>query len=780
MFNSLAIIALVVALVFWWVKKPQWSHAEVSRIGSDDRSHAAATELAADMPHGFRGDIEGLRALAVLTVLLYHGNLGPFHGGYIGVDVFFVLSGFLITSLLMKDLLLHGAGSLPRFWARRARRLLPASCLVLLATLVAARFMLDPLSQRDLGHDALAASAFMVNVVFAHRQSDYLAAQLAPSPLLHFWSLALEEQFYILWPFVLLLVTGVRRRIRLVALSTIGLLWIASLAACIWLTPRQQPWAFFSLPTRAWELLSGAGLALVGGALLKIPGVLRAVAAWLGLGAVVFVALEFNDRTRFPGYSALLPVFATVLVVIGSSAATRGGPGALLRLRPLMWIGQRSYAIYLWHWPALVLCRAQFGPLSAWQRAAVLVGCVVMADVSYRIVENPVRRSVWMGAFARRGLLLGATLGLTAAGAAALTLIFEPSLHGGGQVASAVLVTPGVNAQPATSTSLPPVGSADPNSVVPNGAGVGGITTTAGSASASTTTIAPATGTPNVEVRALLAANADTLRQGVLTQSVPSNLRPSLGAARNDKPSIYDNGCILDVGKNDLKQCVYGSPQSTVVVALFGDSHAAQWFPALDKIATDNKWRLEIFTKKGCPTADIPVSDQTRNSECGPWRDHVAARLAEIKPHLIIISAYRYKAAGSSLGRDPDQVWSEGLEKTMTVIRPLADRVLVLGDTPTPLSDVPSCVAAHLRSVSQCMSSRAEAVKPNRLAVELAVAKAHHADFAATSDWLCTQTQCPVVIGDLLVYRDNSHITTAASSWLTPYLAAVLKPLLAS
>ncbi len=248
----------------------------------------------------------------------------------------------------------------------------------------------------------------------------------------------------------------------------------------------------------------------------------------------------------------------------------------------------------------------------------------------------------------------------------------------------------------------------------------------------------------------------------MLTQSVPSNLRPSLGAARNDKPSIYNNGCILDVGKNELKQCVYGNPGSPDIVALFGDSHAAQWFPALEKIATDNSWRLEIFTKKGCPTADIPVFDQTRNSECGPWRDHVAARLAELKPHLIIISAYRYKAARASLGRDPDQVWSEGLERTMTVIRPLADRALVLGDTPTPLSDVPSCVASHLRAVSRCMNTRAEAVKPNPLAVELAVAKAHDADFATTSDWLCTKTECPVVIGDLLV------TATTATSPLLP------------
>ena len=776
MFNSVAIVVLVIALAYWWAKKPQWAHGETDlgarHAPSGFSAGGSAAELAGEMPHGFRADIEGLRAIAVLAVLLYHAKLGPFHGGYVGVDVFFVLSGFLITSLLMKDLLVHGAASLPRFWARRARRLLPASCLVMLATLVAARFMLDPLAQGDLAHDALAASAFMVNIAFAHRQSDYLASQLAPSPLLHFWSLALEEQFYIVWPFVLLVVTGVRRRIRLVALTTIAVLWAVSLIACVWMTPRQQPWAFYSLPTRAWELLSGAALALLGGALLKVPHVVRAVAAWAGLVAVVAVTLVFDDRTRFPGTAALLPVLATVVVVGAGGGAAAVGPAKLLAMRPLQWIGQRSYAIYLWHWPALVLVAARFGALSAWQRALILVGAVLMADISYRIVENPVRRSVWLGSFARRGLLLGAALGVTAAGVAALTLTFKPSIGGTGVATAPVVIVPDGTMAPTNPTDA-----------------VGATTSTATSATATagtavtapaTTTSSPASAVSDAAVQALIAANADTLQQGVLTRKVPSNLQPSLSAARNDKPSIYNNGCILDVGVTTLKSCVYGNPQSATTIVLFGDSHAAQWFPALEAISNKNGWRLVVLTKKGCPTADIPVSDQTRNSECGPWRASVAARLAELKPDLIILSAYRYKAAGASIGRDPDQVWSEGLDRTMTVIRPLARKVLVLGDSPTPLSDVPSCVASHLGNVAPCMNQRSVAVKPNRIAVEVAVAKAHNANFAATSDWLCTPTQCPVVIGNLLVYRDNSHITTAASALLTPFLSAVVAPLLGS
>ena len=212
---------------------------------------------------GFRRDIEGLRALAVLLVLAYHADLGPFSGGYIGVDVFFVLSGFLITSLLVRELGVTGGLSLRRFWARRARRLLPASCLVIVATLVAGSFVLAPLAQLDLARDGLAAATFVVNIVFAHQQGDYLTADLAPSPLLHFWSLAVEEQFYLVWPILLLLVAGYRRRYRAAVAGLVAVLWPVSLAACVWLTTRNQPWAFYGLPTRAWELLTGAGLALL-------------------------------------------------------------------------------------------------------------------------------------------------------------------------------------------------------------------------------------------------------------------------------------------------------------------------------------------------------------------------------------------------------------------------------------------------------------------------------------------------------------------------------------
>ena len=714
----------------------------------------------------------------MLAVLAYHAKLGPFQGGYIGVDVFFVVSGYLISSLLMRDLQLSGAKALPSFWARRARRLLPASFVVVATTLLLGRLLLDPLAQRDLMRDALAVTTFTVNIVFAHRQSDYLASQLAPSPLLHFWSLALEEQFYIVWPLLLLAATRVRRRWRWFPAAMIAVLLMGSLALCIRLTPHHQPQAFFLLPTRAWELFAGAALAVAGTTIDRIPAAVRAAAGWLGLAAVAVIATSFSDLTRFPGLAATLPVAATVLVL--AAGGCRYGPALLLDIHPLTWLGTRSYGTYLWHWPILVFAAARFGPLDAVQRATAVVVAIALAAVSYRLIENPARRSVWLGARNRRSLALGATLGATAACLAAVMLVLSPSLTGGGTATSLKLVVP-ATARATTATRPPPMTtittpiSTPISTPVSTRTGPGIAVTTTGP----TTTIgADGITASEAALTAIIEANAAILQESASTEIVPSNLTPSLGTARSDKPQIYADGCILNNGQIATHDCFYGDTGSAVTVVLFGDSHAAQWFPALQEMAQRNHWRLDVRTKKGCPTAEIPIADPARGPECGPWRSQVIADLADEHPALVIMSAYRYKTTSRAVGSSPDDVWRNGLQTTLDALRPLATNVLVLGDTPTPLNDVPGCVASHLRNVSACMNPRSAAVKPGRLTVELDLALAHDARFVPTGDWLCTATNCPVVIGNLLVYRDNSHITTATSMWLEPYLEAAVKPLI--
>ncbi|HWM20145.1 MAG TPA: acyltransferase, partial [Ilumatobacteraceae bacterium] len=287
----------------------------------------------------FRPDVEGMRALAVIVVVLFHLRIGVFKGGFVGVDVFFVLSGFLITRLLLNELAASGTIALPNFWARRARRLLPASVLVIVATLVAGRWMLSPIDQRALAGDATAAGGFVVNFVFAHRSSDYFDSQTAHSPLLHFWSLAVEEQFYLLWPLVIVLLARRPRQYRRLLLTVIIVAATASVAASVWLTRHYDKVAFYLLPARIGELLAGAAVATAGAAFAVVDARYRAGLAWFGLLGIAVAVLTFEADAGFPGSQAMLPVLGTVLVLVaGGAGAASIGPARFLGHPGGLWI----------------------------------------------------------------------------------------------------------------------------------------------------------------------------------------------------------------------------------------------------------------------------------------------------------------------------------------------------------------------------------------------------------------------------------------------------------
>ncbi|HSL77966.1 MAG TPA: acyltransferase, partial [Candidatus Limnocylindrales bacterium] len=264
----------------------------------------------------FRPDIEGLRAIAVLLVLAYHARIPGFTGGYIGVDVFYVVSGFLITGLIVRELQATGRVDLPAFYTRRARRLLPAALVVIAVTVVASAIVLPPLRVPDVAGDGAAAALYVSNIRFAAQATDYLQAELDPSPLLHFWSLGVEEQFYLFWPALLFFVAGRRfdaRRLGLV----VAIVAIVSFALGIVWTSTDAPLAFFLLPARAWELAVGAGLALGMTRLARLPASAGAVAVAVGLALIGIGGVTFDTATPFPGTAAILPVAGAALVIAG-------------------------------------------------------------------------------------------------------------------------------------------------------------------------------------------------------------------------------------------------------------------------------------------------------------------------------------------------------------------------------------------------------------------------------------------------------------------------------
>jgi len=708
-----------------------------------------------------RRDIEGLRAVAVGVVVLYHAHFLGLRGGFIGVDVFFVVSGFLITSLLLREHTTSGRISLARFYGRRVRRLLPASCLVIVGTVVAGNIWLEPLRLRDLGTDAIASGGFVANIVFAQRGTDYLQSALPPSALQHYWSLAVEEQFYVVWPALLALLMwrGVGARSR--AAAGIAIISAASLAVCVWQTSASQPWAFFGLHARAWELGAGALLAIAWPRITASSATVRGAAGWLGLGVVIAACFVIDEAMAFPGLIALAPVLGTVLVLAAGDEA-RTGPVVILRNPIMQWIGARSYSIYLWHWPALIIGEAALdGPLSTSERIALIALSVIGADLSYRLVENPVRHSPVL---ARRNTL---TLGI-GAGLVVISITAGFALRG----KSVDLATDVVATTPTFLTTTSTVES---------------TTTIDGSQAtvAPQTSIAPDTTVPPtipegppppvVSPTEPLQAVVDA----VSTENVPKNLEPSLSGATGDKSIIYDDGCHLDAGSTEPGECIFGDVSSTFTVALFGDSHAAQWFNALDMIAKQRGWRLLALTKLGC----TPIEQITYNStvgatypQCKPWRENVKKRLAAERAAVVFISYSNRLQQVGVRQPFPDQVWLDGFKELIPELRALGSEPVLITGTPYPGRDVPICLSENVSSVGNCTFSRERGIRQSRLDTNIAAAVDNSAQVLDVTNWLCTDKACPVIVGNLLVYRDSNHITTKYAEWLAPLIDAAVSP----
>lgn len=338
----------------------------------------------------FRPDIEGLRGIAILLVVIFHCGIPGFSGGFVGVDVFFVLSGYLITGLLVSEIQKSSRLSLLQFYARRARRLLPASALALSITLLLGPIILSPQELRSAGHAARATALYVSNIFFAVYQADYFAPDVQTNPLLHTWSLAVEEQFYLFWP--LLIMLGLKSwRSRKALLVVLSGLTVISLAASVWFTSKAGPFAFYSLPTRAWEFSIGGLAVLMPRGTLKLPTRLWLAVGWLGILTILMSGYFISGDAGFPGWIALAPVLGTVVTLVAGAEHPHRGAGILLDSAPLQFFGTLSYSWYLWHWPFLVFSEALFGNISIPGKTAVAAASLVVATITHHLVENPIR-----------------------------------------------------------------------------------------------------------------------------------------------------------------------------------------------------------------------------------------------------------------------------------------------------------------------------------------------------------------------------------------------------
>ena len=723
---------------------------------------------------GFRADVEGLRAVAVLAVVLYHA--GIFGGGFVGVDIFFVISGFLITGLLWREVQGSGRISFSAFYGRRARRLLPAAMVVLIATVLASAAILSPLTERDVAKDAVAAALYVSNFRFAALSTNYLNARTTPSPLQHYWSLAVEEQFYLLWPLLVLAVTFGWRRLRTalrlapqpdragpvsaggVAFG-LGLVGVGSFALSVHLTAVSQPWAFFSLPTRAWEFVAGGLVALAAPQLARVPKSIAGVGGWAGAVLIGWSVIAFTGATPFPGTAALLPVIGTAILIAAGCAAPRRGTSLGLSRRPLPAIGRISYAWYLWHWPALTLGEAAAGhPLSLVQKLGLVAVTGWLAFLTVELLENPIRFSPRLATRPARSLVLGAVVTVTATCVALVTAETLPILHGG-QPAAAVAL-PAAAAATASRSGTGPGGGRSPGQP-----GAPGTPGSSGSA----------------QFNPALEAVSAAVARAVQTQDVPSNLNPSLEAAQNSLAEPFRRGCDNSYQDASLHPCAFGDPHASTTVVLFGDSHAAQWFPAIDQLATTNDWRVISLTKAVCPPVLVPIWSPVLDrpfTECEQWRTSALSWIAKEKPAVVVLGAARHYGPEYRF-HVYSPAWVSGLAATVQQIRAMGSQVVVMGPIPHPSGNVPECLSRHLTSAVDCTVSAA-GVSQSGIVEEQAGVLAAGGSYVNVIPWVCSADRCAVIIGNILVYRDDNHVTTTYASWLTPVIGATVEPAVAA
>lgn len=687
----------------------------------------------------FRPDIEGLRAIAVVAVVLYHAGVPGIGGGYIGVDVFFVISGFLITGLLWREVATTKTVALGGFYAARARRLLPAAATVGVVTAVVAAIVLPPLQARRVFVDGIASMLYVGNYRFAAQGTDYMGADL-PSPFQHYWSLGVEEQFYLVWPALIIGTAWLVGRLRRDTSSAapyavlLGVVGAASLTAAVIWTHSSPPWAFFSLPTRAWELAAGGLVALTIDQWRRLPLVPATVAGWGGLALILLTCTQLGPHTPYPGTSALLPVLGTALV-IGSGSVTGGmGVGRVLCPPVMRAIGRVSYSWYLWHWPVLLLLPALLGdPGGLPGRLAATTVSAGLAVITMHAVENPGRFAAALRRSARVSLAVAGAASAVAACACAVLLTAVPAPVGHGTAAPQAKIE-----------ALPP--APDPQ-LSPQEAAVRQAF---------------------AQARAALAASAGL-------RAVPSNLDPTLAAAPGDKAPVFVNGCMRSWREVGQSECASADTASPTTVALIGDSHAAMWNPAWEQVAGQRHWRLETLTKVTCPFLDLPIVSPylgRKYTECEQWRAQIVDRLRAKPPKLVVLSmSRRYHGDFSFASYDP--AWIDKLGAIVAYLRGMGSTVLVLGPVADPQSSAPTCLSAHLDDAGACAPMRSVAVDGDGIAAEQRVTTAAGGSYADLTDLFCTPERCPMIVGNTLVFRDDNHVTTEYAQLLSPVIGAL-------
>lgn len=664
--------------------------------------------------HGVRADIQGLRAIAVTSVVVFHFWPSLLPGGFTGVDVFFVVSGFLITGRILRDL---ESGRSPgsfvaHFWAARVRRILPAALLVLALVMVATWFLLPESRWAEVGQHVFASALSIENWQLAREAVDYGAEGAAVSPVQHFWSLSVEEQFYLGWPLLLLgasmLAVRFGSRIRVsrttVLALVMGSVLVASLAYSFSITWSNSGAAYFVTPARIWQLAAGGLLALLaqrGSRFLP----------WVGVAMIAVAFFVVDTDTPYPGFAALLPTIGTGLVLLGGTEG-RLTFDRLVRPRPIQWLGDVSYSLYLWHWPLIVLVPIGVGrDLDALEKVGLLGVALLLSQASYVLVEQPFRTG-WLLRAPARSWVLGATaIAIILGGATRVEAVGEARVQSAAQAFA---------------------------ELARNGGACFGAA--ALDDDRCTTPYAP------IPRSAALAASTD----------LPKSSR---------KPRCSD-----DTGRFSTVVCRFGDPQGTKTILLWGNSHASAWSDAVDAAGKLLGYRVIVAARAACPAAlgDRPSDDGLRDVTaeeaigCARRTEWVVKTLVP-QADIVLMADLRSGFVGPGHDISP-------FVRAIDAVRAAGSRVIWMADVPLTATvdtrrDAPDCLVER----GQCTNSLTRALAALEVTRKVQE-RVPDLDVIETRDRFCTDV-CYAAIGGISVYFDASHLTGSYSRSLGPWLA---------
>ncbi|MCU1569017.1 MAG: Peptidoglycan/LPS O-acetylase OafA/YrhL, contains acyltransferase and SGNH-hydrolase domain [Pseudarthrobacter sp.] len=658
-----------------------------------------------------------------------------------GVDVFFVISGYLITALLIREMTLKGRISFSAFYARRLKRILPAAMVVLIATVLAGyQLWYLPRAHQTL-LDALASMLFVQNWHLIQVGADYLQASTSPSPLQHYWSLSIEEQFYAGWPAALFTILWLcpARSWKVWLTAIIGGALVLSLAWSAYRTGTAPLAAYFDTFGRGWELLAGAAVAAVG-TMRTLPRRMRSVVSLGGLVLVVGSAFLITRASDFPFACALLPVIGTAAVLVAD-------PGSTLLTTPLtnrvsQYLGKISYSLYLWHFPTFIFGKALFGP--SWLSVLIcIVVTFVLSGLSYRWIEEPAMHSGFIRNLAMPGGSRFFTKDLLLPVSVVVILM-----------ALVVLQYRGPQWLKDSSELTNPV-------------------------RATTVTLSAAPTLPELREMVRRAANAGTW---------PTNLSPTLdtlGSRAQSEAMLAERpGCRNNVSQlAEPLVCEYGRADSGRTAMIVGDSIALSWVPAIQSAYPESDWRTVALGYASCPLFDVQAQvnrgDSNFQHRCEASRDRMWAVVRNVQPDVLILSAaegYLGLMASGTTGEAAANEWQEGVERTLHVAQGYAGSIVVLGNPPAGLD--PKDCASRLQGPASCLSGQS--------AMHQAKAEAERQatlSFAGTSDgaryidasqFFCVDGTCPAFIGTTAVRTDATHLTTEAGVLVSVALRQLL------